>query len=107
MTAMLENYNASHVNCEDVEAEAKISHSACERQHGICDVSMLLANQERFKAIYFENFRYNLFSVDTFTFCGYFTNQNTAKDFRAGDTCHNKRIKMHLMYRCRSEFKYH
>lgn len=56
MMAMLEHYNASHVNCEDVEAEAKMSHSICERQHGICDISMLMANKERIRAIYFDNF---------------------------------------------------
>lgn len=57
MTAMLEFYEAQHINCEDVEAEMKEAHAECEVEHGICDPNMLMDNKEVIHDVYFERFR--------------------------------------------------
>lgn len=52
MDKMLEFYEATHINCEDVQAEMKDNHGRCEADHGLCDSNLLTENKEAFRNIY-------------------------------------------------------
>lgn len=52
MEAMLEFYNKTHINCQDVEAEIINAHGECEAASGLCSASLLQDNNHVFEDIY-------------------------------------------------------